>query len=121
MRAFLLILLVASLLVGAARAQESPSSVIDISGAWKSSTGAQIEIPNADYGPGNAFEILATSADGRLTRYQAVWEGGFRQKFLYETADGATIIGIVMPEGDTIQLSNPDSDWTALWTRTEGC
>ncbi|MBI3925598.1 MAG: hypothetical protein HY319_08665 [Armatimonadetes bacterium] len=110
-------LLIFLLLLGwSAEAQETPQHVVDISGVWRSSSGARIEIPDANYGPGNHFSIVAR-VGGRKLDYEAVWEGGFRQKFLYRTADGDQIIGIVLPDGNEVALVNSRQSWKASWRR----
>jgi hypothetical protein len=99
------------------RGPETPSSIVDITGGWRSSTGSLIRIADANFGPGRFFEILASGGSKQQNRYKAVWEGGFRQKFIYRTATGDTVIGIVMPEGNEVRLVNQNNTWSATWKR----
>gem|GEM_PF-1187718 len=88
---------------------------VDISGTWRSSTGATINI--SPYGEAERFQIKAYSMKGDYTVYEAEWQKGFRQQFTYRTTSGDRVWGVVDPGGKEINLANDKGDWHALWTR----
>lgn len=113
MRSFLIFML---LIVACWAQQDRPDVVHDIAGVWRSSTGATIEISPYEFAPGGKFSLLARLPGGGQKRFQATWQTGFRQQFVYRTADGDEIWGVVDRDGSTIALSNGKS-FRAKWVR----
>ena len=113
-----LLLLLLILACQAGLAEETPDVTHDLSGNWRSSTGAAITIPpyEAWSAPGG-FVFRVKLAGGRTRQYKATWRTGFRQGFTYRTPDGEEIFAVVDREGDQISLSNKDASWKATWRR----
>jgi hypothetical protein len=114
---FFLVIMILALKATPAQAQEKPDRIVDITGTWHSSTGATIVIPEYIYGVGKSFTIIVTTSSGKEIRYRAEWREGFRQGFIYKTADGDTIYSVVSPDGKEIGLGNSGSTWQATWKR----
>lgn len=96
--------------------QEHPDRVNDISGVWRSDSGAVIQVLPYVYGPQRRFVIQATFRNGQQ-RYQAEWMAGFRQQFRYKTADGDEVMGVVDRDGSNVHLGN-GRNWQTYWRRS---
>ena len=118
LRKLTLLLLFLIFTAQAGLSEEAPDVSHDLSGTWRSSTGALILIPPYEVwnAPGG-FVFRVKLAKGRTSQYQATWRTGFRQGFTYRTPAGEEIFAVVDREGEKISLSNKDGSWKATWTR----
>jgi hypothetical protein len=116
-RPLILIFLVA-MLASQAPSQERPDKLWDISGKWRSNSGAVVLIPKYEQwtAPGG-FTLEVLLGSGRRVSYTAKWRTGFRQGFTYQTNDGDKIYAVVAPDGKKISLANEGSSWKAEWNR----
>lgn len=85
----------------------------NISGYWRSDSGAVI---NVCY-PGNPQTfVLVVDPNGQRKEYTATWMPGFRTQFYY-WAGNDKIFAVHDPSTDQISLSNEAGTWSTTWRR----
>lgn len=85
-----------------------------INGYWTSSSGSKINVCYA--GNPDTFTIQVLKGDTVTATYEAHWMQGFRVQFYYFSGNDK-IFAVYDPSTDRISLSNPNSNWTASWSR----
>ncbi len=85
-----------------------------INGYWTSSSGSKINVCYA--GNPDTFTIQVLKGNTVSANYEAHWMPGFRVQFYYFSGKDK-IFAVYDPNKDQISLSNPDTNWSATWTR----
>lgn len=96
---------------------QSLADCADISGMWRSTTGAMIYVP--PYSPIHAnFTIVVYRVeDGReLFRARSNRRAHYPEAFAYKTESGETILGSIISDKEVEVFTN-DGTWQGKWTR----
>lgn len=96
--------------------EEDVEKVVDVSGTWRSSSGAVVIIEPHQFRPHQTFSMTIKLGPGKSSKYLGQWQEGFRQSFTFQYGSEGVAVGIVNPSDGTIAVAL-GKKWQSKWVR----